>query len=84
MYKTIYSRRYASLLATLVDARKERAMTQAALARRLRQTQSWVSKCERGERRLDVVELELWCEALGVDFALVLRRHRKGAVTLPK
>ena len=28
------------------------------------ETQSWVSKCERGERRIDLVELRAFCEAL--------------------
>jgi hypothetical protein len=38
----------------------------------LGETQSFVGKCERGERRLDVVELQAFCGAIGVslpDFA---------------
>ena len=41
---------------------------QGELAERLGQTQSWVSKVERGERRLDLVELREFCEGMGVPF----------------
>jgi transcriptional regulator with XRE-family HTH domain len=40
-------------------------MTQAMLADRIGNTQTFVSKVERRERRLDVVEFAQWCEALG-------------------
>lgn len=43
-------------------------MTQVQLAGRLGQTQSFVSKCERGERRLDLVEGRAFCVAMGVSF----------------
>ncbi len=41
----------------LVAARRERGLTQAQVAQRLGKPQSYVSKCESGERRVDVVEL---------------------------
>ena len=41
-------------------------VTQIELAKRLDETQSYISKCERGERRLDLVELRTFCRALGV------------------
>ena len=47
------------------------------MAQRMNVTQTFISKCERGERRLDVVELWEWCLALGVDvreFAGALHR----------
>lgn len=43
-------------------------MTQGDLAKRLRKTQSFVGKCERGETRIDVIELRAFCKALGVSF----------------
>lgn len=54
---SIYSRRYKAFLARLRTARKEAGLTQADVARRLGQPQSFVSKCESGERRVDAVEL---------------------------
>lgn len=41
-------------------------LTQEDVADRLGSTQSFVSKCERGERRLDLVEVQSWCLAIGV------------------
>jgi transcriptional regulator with XRE-family HTH domain len=68
MEKTIYSTAYAVLLRRLRQARKDAGLTQEQLAKRLSQTQSFVSKCERGERRIDVVELRAWCSTLRTSF----------------
>lgn len=68
MRKSIHSVKYAVFLQLLEEARSRSGLTQTQLARRLRMTQSAVSKVERGERRLDVVELHAWCKALGASF----------------
>ena len=44
-------------------------LTQVEVAEKIGQSQSFVSKCERGERRIDVVELRAYCLAFGVSFA---------------
>jgi len=49
-------------------------MTQAELSQRLKRPQSFVSKYERGERRLDVVEFGDVAKALGLDPLRFLRR----------
>jgi ribosome-binding protein aMBF1 (putative translation factor) len=41
-------------------------LTQVQLARQIRETQTFVSKCERGERRIDVIELRTFCRAFGL------------------
>ncbi|MGA3169103.1 MAG: helix-turn-helix transcriptional regulator [Terriglobia bacterium] len=51
----------------LLAARKNAGLTQAELSSRLNRPQSFVSKYERGERRLDVVEFREVACALGVD-----------------
>lgn len=56
---SVRSPRYQRLLERLVRARTEAGLTQTEVARTLRRPQSWVSKVESGERRLDVVELEV-------------------------
>lgn len=66
MQKSLHSRYYKVFLDELRAARTRLGVTQVELAARLDTTQSFVSKCERGERRLDVTELRLWCKALGV------------------
>lgn len=64
MRKSSHSPEYAKFLEMLKAAREQAGLTQVELAKRLRMTQSDISKCERGERRLDVVELWRWCRAL--------------------
>jgi transcriptional regulator with XRE-family HTH domain len=52
-----YRHRYAQFLGRLEQARIEASLTQLAVARKLHRPQSFVSKIESGERRVDVVEL---------------------------
>ena len=54
------------LRALLRRLRVDAGLRQVDLAKRLRLPQSFVSKYESGERRLDLVELRLVCSALGV------------------
>ena len=68
MQKSLRSRDYLKFLKLLKAARREAGLTQTHLAKRMAVTQSFVSKCERGQRRLDVVELRAWCKALGTSF----------------
>jgi transcriptional regulator with XRE-family HTH domain len=49
-------------------------MTQAELGKRLGQRQTFVSKFELGERRLDVAEFIEVSRAIGVDPYLLLKR----------
>jgi transcriptional regulator with XRE-family HTH domain len=65
MEKSTFSRDYQVLTELLRTVRENAGVTQVELARRLKQTQSYVSKVERGERRLDVVQLRWFCQALG-------------------
>jgi transcriptional regulator with XRE-family HTH domain len=68
MEKSIFTQEYAFFLSHLRAARKAAGLTQEQVAKRLQQTQSFVSKCERGERRIDVVELRAFCQAIGISF----------------
>ena len=74
MQKSIHSPRYRAFLRLLREVRERAGVTQEELATRLGESQSFVSKCERGERRLDVVEVYAFCEALGVAFAQFARQ----------
>lgn len=58
---------YKKLRELLVAARGEADLTQVELSLRLRRPQSFVSKYERGERRLDVIEFGEVARALGID-----------------
>ena len=74
MGQTIHSEDYRALLTLLRRLREEAGLTQVELAERLGRPQSFVSKVEVGERRLDVAELRILTEALGQDIVDVVRQ----------
>lgn len=57
MDKSVHSKQYAVLLEMLVKKRVASGVTQVQLASKLKMTQSAYSKLERGELRLDVIQL---------------------------
>lgn len=59
------SLRYKKLLELLRAARVKSGLSQEDVAARLREFQSYVSKCERGTRRMDVVDLIDYLAAIG-------------------
>jgi transcriptional regulator with XRE-family HTH domain len=66
MEKSQHSRVYGRLLKALRQARHHAGLTQLDVARRLGTYASFVSKCESGERRIDVVELAAFCRLYGL------------------
>ncbi|MBQ4567713.1 MAG: helix-turn-helix transcriptional regulator [Desulfovibrio sp.] len=54
--KSNFTREYEAFLEELIAARKRNGLTQQAVADLLHKPQSFVSKYENGQRRLDVVE----------------------------
>jgi transcriptional regulator with XRE-family HTH domain len=81
---TIPSSDYRQFLKLLRAARQRAGLTQIEAAARMDATQTFVSKCERGERRLDVVELRNWCAALGVPFRNFVAEFEQCAAKLKK
>ncbi len=65
MQKSFTAKEYQLFLAFLKKARRGSELTQEQLAKKLKAAQSFISKAECGERRLDVVELR-WCRTLGL------------------
>lgn len=63
---SVYPNDYRALVKMLVRVRKEKRITQVQLAAAMRVQQSFISKVERGERRLDIAEMLHICELLGV------------------
>ena len=74
MRKSIYTTEYAALLRVLRRTRIEAGLTQVQLAKKLRLTQSLWSKMERGECRLDIVQLRTVCHALGATLPAFVER----------
>jgi transcriptional regulator with XRE-family HTH domain len=77
MEKSIYSPEYAVALRMLREAREQAGYTQVELAERLGQTQSFVTKVERGDRRLDIVQLRTICRELGLTATDFVRRWER-------
>lgn len=66
MAKSLHTRHQKVLIDLLKQIRRESGINQIKLAELLRRSQSFVAKCETGERRLEILELREWCEALDV------------------
>lgn len=65
--KTIHSDKHERLRELLLQARKRKGLTQVEVAKQLKVPQSWVTKVETGERRLDVVEFSKLVSVLGIN-----------------
>lgn len=57
MQKTIYSKKYMALVEKIVRVRKELNLRQSDVARLIGKSQSYVSKMEAGQLRIDVIQL---------------------------
>ena len=64
--RAVHTARYKRMLSQLRAARLSEGLTQMEVARAFRRTQSYVSKCESGERRIDPIDL--------ADFARLYRK----------
>ncbi len=58
MSKSIYSKEYKNIIGRLKTARLDAGLKQEDAAAKLKRPQSYISKIERGERRIDVAELK--------------------------
>jgi len=67
MSKSIYSKEYKKTIEKLKRARIEVGLKQEEVAEKLKKPQSYISKIERGERRIDIAELQ--------DFAKIYKKE---------
>lgn len=74
MSNSAHSAESERLRELLRKVRTERGITQEELAKKLKVPQSFVSKYESGERRVDLVELRLVCASLGVPLQTLVKR----------
>lgn len=58
MSKSTYSEQYRTIIEKLKKIRMQNRWTQEDVSTKLGKPQSYISKIERGERRLDIVELK--------------------------
>ena len=80
MDKSLYSHQHEQLLTLLRNLRNEAGLRQQDVADAIGEPQSFVSKYESGERRLDILELREICRVLGhslVEFSQKLEAQLK-------
>jgi transcriptional regulator with XRE-family HTH domain len=78
MARSLHTADYDYFRSLLIAARERSGLTQAQVAAKMRRPQSFVSKYENGERRLDVVEFVQVCVALGVSpQSIVANLHKR-------
>ncbi len=77
MTSSVHTARYKRFLAQLRGARERAGLTQADVARALRRPQSFVSKVESGERRVDIVELEQFARLYRLDPAAFFEHQKR-------
>lgn len=65
----VSEKKYDRLRVLLIEAREKAGLTQVQLGKKLRRPQSFVSKIERGLRRVDLLEFLEIAKATGLDAA---------------
>jgi transcriptional regulator with XRE-family HTH domain len=73
MEKSIHSKEYKVVLQRLKAARIEADLTQVQVAKKLGHHQSYISKIESGERRIDVVELNRLAKLYGKNMSYFVK-----------
>jgi len=68
MVETLRSKEYAQFVGRLRKARLESGLRQIDVAKKLKRTQSYVSRVEVGEQRLDIIELKKFADLYKKDF----------------
>lgn len=81
MVKSLHSRQYTIFRELLTQAREDVGMTQVQVATKLGKPQSYVSKYESGDRRLDVTEFVQIADLLSLDISSFLDQYRAKAGT---
>lgn len=78
MIKSITNDDYHAMIDILVFNRQKANITQQQLAKQLDMAQSMISRIERKERRVDMVEFIYICDELGVDPVNLIEQWRAG------
>lgn len=74
MVKSIYSKEYRKTIERLEKARQEAGLKQNEVAKKLGKPQSYISKIERGERRIDIIELKELAKIYKKDLNFFIRK----------
>ena len=78
MSKQVHSDEYQAFLIRLRDARKRAGLSQTEVACRLGKPQSYVAKCESGERRVDAIEALALARLYGMTVSALVDENAEG------
>ena len=73
MTKSIYTNEYKTVVSRLIEARNQAGLMQVDVAQKLKKPQSYISKIERGERRVDVTELSILAKIYKKDMSFFIK-----------
>lgn len=73
MDKSIYSKEHKYLVGQLKKAREKAGLDQKEVAKLLGRTQSYVSKIESGQRRLDIIQLKKFAKIYKKDLSYFIK-----------
>ncbi|WP_019519725.1 helix-turn-helix domain-containing protein [Faucicola boevrei] len=74
---SVHSQEHLALRTLLINRRLELNLSQRALATKLDVVYSFVGKVETGDRRLDIFELSVYCQALELDIQDLIVQLKK-------
>ena len=75
--RSIHDPRYIAIIARLKAARENQGLSQTYLSTRLGKPQSYISKVETRERRIDLIETLDLCEVLGIKVEEIIHSEMK-------
>ena len=81
MSTSLHSHQYDIFRTLLIAARQDSGLTQVQIAASLRKPQSFISKYERGERRLDFAEFMELASVLNIDIAAFIAAYQAALIT---
>jgi len=84
MPSSMHSQRYQVFRSLLIAAREKSGLTQVQIAEKLGKPQSFISKYERGERRLDFSEFVELASVMGIDIAMFIDTYKSALSTRAK
>lgn len=70
--QSTHSEEYKELISKIIEARKRAGLTQVEVSEKLHKPQSYVSKIENNQRRLDAVELKQLTNLYGIKLSEIL------------
>ena len=73
MSSSLYSKEHKNIVEKLIKARREAGIDQVDVAKKLGKSQSYLSKIESGQRKIDVIQLQKFAKFYNKDITYFLK-----------